>query len=78
MRTKFDKGGIQRWLPNDQPQAMMDLHRLYRWSGDVMYCRECKRGVHISRLGETMNHAEGCEGQEDLNPWQIIKECLGV
>jgi len=75
-RTKYDQGGPQKWLPNDKPQALMDLFRLYRWNGDVMYCRTCNRGIHFTRRKEQMHHASDCQGAGDLNPWELLHQCI--
>jgi hypothetical protein len=55
------------------------LNRLaddYRVNGDLMECRKCNRGIHASRMTETLRHAAYCPNEEDPNPWTIMRAAL--
>ena len=49
-----------------------------RWKldGDVMWCRCCKRGIHITRMGAPLNHTAGCKNDDDLHPWHSLARLM--
>jgi hypothetical protein len=64
---------INQGKPADALNRLADS---YRVNGDLMECRKCNRGIHVSRMGETMNHAADCPNEDDPNPWSIMSDAL--
>jgi len=48
----------------------------WKLQGDVMWCRSCKRGIHITRMGTPLNHNAGCKNAEDLHPWHGLARLM--
>lgn len=59
-------------------KGLMDLHSRWIWDADVMRCRDCGRGLHVSRQGETLHHAAHCKHHGSTeNPWRQIRFFIG-
>lgn len=57
--------GIVRWT------------RLWNLDGDIVRCRDCGNGIHISRKAEAIRHHADCsETHGEDYPWQALQALL--
>ncbi len=57
---------------------LIALSRVWKWDGDWMTCRACKRHLIASRDGEPFVHADGCAHRDFVHPWQALRDVLTI
>lgn len=59
-------------MPDTRAEKLMALAGRFELDGDLMRCRACGRGIHISRDREDMIHAYGCRNETYERPWELL------
>jgi hypothetical protein len=54
----------------------LQLSKVWKWDGDWMQCRHCKRALVASRDGEKIIHKLGCRNVEHDHPWQELRALI--
>ena len=57
-------------------EDLMELSGVWKWDGDLMTCRDCRRSLIASRNGEAMHHRAGCTHSDRQHPWQELRAAL--
>jgi len=62
----------------DRADELNALAKLFKWDGDLMRCRSCKRGIHITRAREPFHHSHGCKNTEKAQPWGNLRDLIAT
>lgn len=57
-------------------EKLTALCRVFLWDGDLMRCRQCKRGIHFTYFYEPMSHASGCKNASEQFPWADLQKLI--
>lgn len=61
-----------------QSEGLNDFHKTWRLESDTIYCKGCKRGLHVSRDGELLNHRSGCRHGDEHHPWARLRALIAA
>lgn len=61
-----------------QAEGLNDFHKIWRLEADNLYCKGCKRGLHVSRDGELLNHRSGCRHGNEQHPWATLRALVAA
>lgn len=54
-------------------ESMMAWSKAWKLDGDLCRCAKCLRGIIISRMYESFQHASGCPQAHLIAPWQDLR-----
>lgn len=63
-------------MNNESNEILAALSKFWKWEGDWMTCRICKRHLIASRDGEPFVHAADCKNSDLQHPWRSLREVL--
>lgn len=63
-------------MTRDDNDKLNSLSTRWKWEGDWMTCRFCKRHLIASRDGEEFMHAADCKNSTELHPWTALRNIL--
>lgn len=61
-----------------QTEGLSDFHNVWRLEADNIYCCGCKRGLHVSRDDELLNHRSGCRHRDEQHPWARLRALIAT
>jgi hypothetical protein len=67
------KGGCSAMAGSQLAEAMVAWSRVWKIDGDLCRCRECNRGLIISRMDEALIHGADCSKAHLSAPWQDLR-----
>ena len=50
-----------------------EFSKTWLLDGDILRCKKCNRGIHVSRMIEDFQHHPDCDNnKENRNPWYYL------
>lgn len=63
-------------IPRESNDALIALARYWKFNGDWMTCKGCRRSLIASRDGEELAHGDGCKYWDQQHPWAQLRKLI--